>query len=156
MTKLCRWCGHVKPLEEFYTHPQMRDGRLNKCCACVKAYAQHRRLTSDRPREIDNRRYHEGKKDPSDYSRRFPERAAVSHRASQIVCTAIRKGQLTRPTICEQCGQPSARIEAAHHDYSKPLDVRWLCQRCHRRWDAEQPKTAVFSCRPNRHKLTSL
>jgi ribosomal protein S27AE len=41
---------------------------------------------------------------------------------------AIRKGELTRST-CETCGAEKA--EAHHDDYSKPLDVRWLCRQCH-------------------------
>lgn len=30
---------------------------------------------------------------------------------------------------CEACGKPNA--EAHHVDYSQPLNVRWLCRRCH-------------------------
>jgi hypothetical protein len=33
-----------------------------------------------------------------------------------------------------------AGLEAAHHDYSRPLEVRWLCPPCHRAWDSAQPK----------------
>lgn len=138
--KFCRWCGRTKVLDDFYTHPEMSDGHLNKCKQCVKDYARHRRLVSDRPREIDNRRYREGKKDNRRFEREFPERVAPAKRASCAVQRAIKKGLLNRPSVCEWCKQ-DAFCEAAHEDYSKPLDVRWLCRRCHRRWDADVPKT---------------
>lgn len=70
-----------------------------------------------------------------------PERARISKQATDKVLKAIRRGMLTRPNTCEECGVVAARIEAAHADYSQPLAVRWLCLPCHRRWDASQPKT---------------
>jgi hypothetical protein len=45
---------------------------------------------------------------------------------------AIRKGLVIRPTVCSQCPR-TRRIQAHHHDYSKPFDVAWLCSRCHGR-----------------------
>lgn len=39
-----------------------------------------------------------------------------------------RVGKVTRGS-CEKCGEPNAH--AHHEDYSKPLDVRWLCSKCH-------------------------
>lgn len=51
---------------------------------------------------------------------------------------AVQRGKILRPTSCERCGETPPRfkngrtaIQAHHHDYSKPLDVHWLCQRCH-------------------------
>ncbi len=59
--------------------------------------------------------------------------------AQRRVYVAIKKGFLVRPEQCEECGR-YARIEAAHHDYSQPLSVRWLCRPCHRNWDWLVPK----------------
>lgn len=40
----------------------------------------------------------------------------------------IRRGKIVRMP-CHVCGSPKA--EGHHHDYSKPLDVVWLCRPCH-------------------------
>lgn len=54
----------------------------------------------------------------------------LKQRARVDVSLAIRGGTLTREP-CETCGE--AKSEAHHDDYTKPLDVRWLCRR-HHRW----------------------
>lgn len=35
-TKKCFKCGIEKPLDDFYKHPQMKDGHVNKCIDCNK------------------------------------------------------------------------------------------------------------------------
>lgn len=69
-----------------------------------------------------------------------PERAAMTKRAVGIVQRALIHGDLVRPSACDECSQVGT-VQAAHSDYSRPLDVRWLCHRCHRIWDAAEPKT---------------
>ena len=40
----------------------------------------------------------------------------------------VRRGRIRRQP-CVQCGTPNAH--AHHEDYSKPLEVIWLCRKCH-------------------------
>lgn len=51
-------------------------------------------------------------------------------RAWQAVNRALRSGQLVKPERCV-CGR-DARVNAHHDDYSRPLDVMWLCGVCHK------------------------
>ena len=52
---------------------------------------------------------------------------------------AIVRGDLV-PQDCEKCGAAAygdnhrRRVHAHHDDYSKPMEVRWLCPRCHHAW----------------------
>ena len=48
--------------------------------------------------------------------------------AHQAVHYAIKKGTLVKQP-CSVCG--SLKSEAHHEDYSKPLDVTWLCHKHH-------------------------
>jgi hypothetical protein len=59
---------------------------------------------------------------------RFPERRD----AAVAVRRAVKSGELMRPEACSHCGV-TCTPHAHHDDYGKPLDVRWLCVRCHRR-----------------------
>lgn len=52
---------------------------------------------------------------------------------------ALKAGTLVRAAHCSECnapdrkadGAPRSTIHGHHDDYTKPLDVRWLCARCH-------------------------
>ena len=61
------------------------------------------------------------------WKKRYPER----DQANQAVHHAIDRGDLVRPDICEHCGRSDLPIEASHTDYSRQLDVEWLCRPCH-------------------------
>jgi len=69
-----------------------------------------------------------------------PDRVRMMNRAQLAVRRAIKRGELMRPEACAQCLRVTV-IEAAHIDYSRPLDVIWLCRPCHRTWDDRFPKT---------------
>ena len=48
----------------------------------------------------------------------------------RICSKAIKKGELIKPKRCELCNRCS-EIEAHHVDYGRPLQVTWLCKKCH-------------------------
>jgi hypothetical protein len=43
---------------------------------------------------------------------------------------AVRSGKIVKSKVCDICDR-EIRTEAHHPDYSKPLEVMWLCRRCH-------------------------
>lgn len=53
--KPCRVCGVVKPLDEFYPHRKMRDGRVNHCrtCEVERSAARQRHARSRQAPTVD-------------------------------------------------------------------------------------------------------
>lgn len=50
-------------------------------------------------------------------------------KAHEKVKDALRRGALIKQAC--QCGE--VLVHAHHDDYSKPLEVKWLCRACHRK-----------------------
>jgi hypothetical protein len=44
------------------------------------------------------------------------------------------------PKPCEHCGTTNGKIEKHHTDYSEPLKVQWVCEKCHQAitWNEKQ------------------
>lgn len=133
--KTCFKCLQSLPLEAFYKHSRMRDGHLNKCKACTKADALAHRLKNleeyrsyDRMRASMPHRVKQRTRIAKEYQAKYPERRA----ANNAVNNAVRDGRL-RKQLCWVCG---AKALAHHPDYSRPLDVVWLCQPHHKQTHA--------------------
>lgn len=116
--KQCISCGELKPLEEYYSHPQTKDGHLGKCKSCVKQYTKTYRQTN--PEKCFISRLKTCEKNPNKYN------------AHKAVEAALAAGELNKPKKCESCGVEGNRLESHHEDYAEPLDVDWWCAGCHR------------------------
>ena len=143
--KKCFKCGKVKLLDEFYRHPQMKDGYLGKCKECAKKDAYEDRISNpeklkarDRkrnglPYRVKARKKYaqstKGKKICNKVKRKWIEKNPLKKAAYRIFKSAIKAGRLKRQP-CERCGS-TVRVHGHHDDYYKPLEVRWLCPQCH-------------------------
>jgi hypothetical protein len=134
--KECFKCHTVKPLTDFYKHPQMGDGHLNKCKECAKKDSDDnfKRKLQDphwRIKERERQRKKEAKRRDLGLVK-TPIRKKESTQARKEkygeYLSAIKNGKLT-PEPCEVCGKN--KTQGHHEDYSKPLDVIWLCVRHH-------------------------
>lgn len=62
------------------------------------------------------------------------KRAYMKHKVKWIARAkaryAVKKGILTKPKWCEVCNLVKP-LQGHHEDYTKPLEVIWLCTNCH-------------------------
>lgn len=123
----------------------MRNSLVNSICAnCGKEFiARRRELEKGRAkcccRSCRNSYWNKGKNNPNwkggiskDYYhykkiqvQRYPDRI----RARNVISSRINRGSLIKGT-CVVCG--STDTVAHHIDYTKPLDIVWLCKKHHR------------------------
>jgi hypothetical protein len=147
-TKVCKKCGRELPISEFYVHKEMNDGHLSFCKECVRARVhKHREDNIERIREYDRnrpnikeRRQKQKERLKNDKEKReqyyikrneWSKKNKYKKGANNKVRNALKSGVLKNPQKCEVCGKINCDIEAHHYDYSKPLDVIWLCTECH-------------------------
>ena len=128
--KTCFKCNTVKSLDQFYRHPRMADEHLNKCKACTRAdVRQHRNNPKFRPKVLAYDRARGCRQGPeylAAYRDKFPEKQA----AHNAINNAVRDGRIEKPDRCSHCHE-MGRVVGHHPDYSKPLEVVWLCDPCH-------------------------
>ncbi len=76
------------------------------------------------------------------YDKKYRKANPEKRRAPVYVHRACKSGELVRAEICSRPSCTNTeRIEAHHEDYSKPLDVEWLCESCHKKH--HNPKLVV-------------
>lgn len=148
--KKCFKCQQIKKLDDFYKHKQMADGHLNKCKECNKLDVRlNREKNIDYYKDYDSWRFQNDPrvkerlkrysktenyklsciKSKNNWQENNPEKRA----AHVILGNAVRSGRISKPDKCSFCGNItlSRKLHAHHHDYTKPIDVTWLCAQCH-------------------------
>jgi len=148
-SKECTACGQVKPVGEFYKQRGTADGLRNWCKECMRGYqrayvrngplglprrARKNRLPPDVVKERNAAR-------TKAWRAAHPDRVAAWHgkhrganeeqtRAGWKLRRCVVSGQIRKPAACSSC-ETTGSVEAHHEDYSRPLEVSWLCRKCH-------------------------
>ena len=146
--KVCFKCGETKKLTEFYKHPRMADGHVNKCKECNKKdvsenyrvnidhFKKYERSRANLPHRVKARKEYaqtetgkiKGNRAKAQWSLLNPEKRKVTN----MVGNAVR-GKKIKKQPCEVCGS-TTRTHGHHEDYTKPFDVIWLCPKHHSQW----------------------
>lgn len=119
-TKRCSRCKQELPVSEFGKDKQKSSGLASHCrnCRAADIYAKRGEIAEKRKEQRKSWNIKDG---------RTPEQKRV-HSAVQA---AVKRGSIVKPAGCMRCGVET-RLDAHHTDYSKPLDVLWLCRGCHK------------------------
>lgn len=129
----CKKCKHRTYMSEWYRRP----GRAERVSALNhRRYLSTAEVVRQRVREYRERNLELVRERDRQRDRRF--RSVEKIAAAKAVLYAVKAGRLV-PEDCEGCGLSAdarlhdgrRRVQAHHEDYNKPLDVRWLCARCH-------------------------
>ena len=127
---ICAKCGGDKALSDFYRRHDSSTGLDYWCKSCHKEYS-HARYQTHKPEllaQMAQRRANNPGirgRDLKKYWAKYPERLTCFY-AYQA---ALHRGDLVRQP-CERC-HTTKNVHGHHADYSKPLEVTWLCVRCH-------------------------
>ena len=108
-SRICPRCGSEKM---FVLRSDKKCKRTASCYSCVRERSK---------------KWREKNRERSRTSNRLSAEQRYAHKKVE---NAIKRGALQRRP-CEWCGT-TLRVEAHHEDYTKPLDVMWLCPVHHR------------------------
>lgn len=137
IAKQCSCCGLERPLEAFQIRRASADGRTAACKECQKA-RDRARYPKERAARLKGMRQYaatdNGRKKTLSAKRAYAARHPGRRAANIALCNALRDGRVTRDP-CHCCG--AAEVEGHHADYSRPLDVTWLCVEHHNQLHTE-------------------
>ncbi len=140
---LCKVCG-TSDMNLFYSsiktyckeHWKMlvRKNRIEK----IEHYRTFDKARASMPHRVAARlEYANTPKGVAAHNRakfKWSERNKKKRHVAIAVNNAVRDKKITKPDSCQECGKVNCRIEGHHDDYTKPMEVRWLCSTCHRAW----------------------
>lgn len=126
MFKTCFKCKLNLSLDNFYKHPQMPDGTVNKCKECNKkdVSLNYRKNIVHYAKYEKFRGHHSGPpKNTKEYRRKQNIR--------QQTRRGILSGKIQEKNYCERCNAKDVKIEIHHLDYELPLNFKFVCRPCH-------------------------
>jgi hypothetical protein len=125
--RTCQKCGETFHAERYKV--ERGDGRF--CSrSCASSYAASRKHDQYDQSGDSNPNWKGGvSEDPYRYRKRQKKRHPEKVKARKKLQRAVKSGRVSKEP-CKDCGA-AENLEGHHEDYSKPLEVTWLCKSCH-------------------------
>lgn len=129
----CYVCEVEKPIDsfrQFFNKRNSKTYRKKKCAICederwrARYYAGYK----DRKLVLDKAWIKNNTKLSRSYGLKSREKFKDRHESRYIFRKAVMSGKIKR-LPCEVCGDKKS--QGHHEDYSKPLEVIWLCRTHH-------------------------
>lgn len=127
--KECLACKQTKPLTMFYVSKKGKFGRWSVCKLCN--YHKRKEYIKKYHEAHSDKVWVGGRLSTKNWTKKNPHK----RRAQKMIEWRIKTNQMERGA-CAVCG--SLDSVAHHSDYSKPLDVAWLCGQHHRERHLEE------------------
>lgn len=139
--KRCGKCKHILALTCFHSHNRAAKKNKTKgyhgwCKKCRKIetkiyFLKNREKLSSQKKIAELKRPEQIAANRKRARLKYIETNPYKTESRRQTRFAIRNGLLPRKP-CKICGNPIS--EAHHADYSKPLEVDWMCRKHHRAW----------------------
>lgn len=134
--KTCTKCNTSKDESEFRTRISKERKfpfTYSQCKVCEKLYRDSRKEHLKKWRS--NNKWRKREFDIKNREKRNTQRKEnpiirKQYLAQLTLSNAIRAGKTIKRNCCEFC-YSTENIHGHHEDYSKPLDVIWICKDCH-------------------------
>ena len=133
--KRCSTCKIDHPVSFFYKDKRTPSGLKTQCKKChiegsirTRDDGNARSLNREYMARARGKNPEKFRKREREYSLNRPKDEKTKARAT--LNNARRSGKIKKPLVCEMCDEPKT-ITGHHRDYSKPLEVTWLCYQCH-------------------------
>ena len=142
--KKCSKCGEEKDASQFQKRMASKDFLTSSCKSCLKERDKKRDQDPARIQmKKDYSTTEKGKAARGRAQKKWLESNPVKRAVHITTGNAIRDGKLIKMP-CECCEDKV--VHAHHDDYAKPLEVRWLCSKCHERWHEENGEGLNAQC----------
>lgn len=130
--KYCRICDNIKTYDEFSKNKSNTIGVSAYCSICMSKISKEYRINNPDSVKKSKQKYNKksyNKKYHAEYRKKWLSKNKKRHEAHKIITALLRCGKIiTHP--CLKCG--NEKVDAHHNDYSKPLEIIWLCRRHHK------------------------
>lgn len=138
--KKCPKCGLIKEFSDFGTNRHELIGLHCTCLECCRhGYKKYYSNNDNKKKVLEKQSLYnslpERRNTKNKRLRELRKLHPVKYKARYTLNHSVASGKIVKKP-CEVCGANMA--EAHHDDYSKPLEVRWLCPRHHDAFHAEQ------------------